>query len=316
MRVQPPPCRCPVRAPGGRAHALLLLLLTLLLLGPAVAQRRGPVHGGADWKAKKQLLSSKRHGVHGGEEMVQQGGGGITRVAVIGERHSGTNFMGRFLARNLATQHNVSETFCAYKHRAQVPGPECPPVNKTLVVVMFRNPYDWALGMHARCYCTPEWREVAKTPFAEFVHMPILDTSAVQAPKDAPPQDPPIGFFADLFECRNARHRNFLNISAWAPNVEYVRHEDVLDAQQQEAWMSRLLTKYKLQPSAEQVKSVTGYKERDDITFDADTLRAKSPWLNRALGEADAELAAKLSLVTKGVDAELEAEIGYSPLIE
>ena len=47
-------------------------------------------------------------------------GGLIRRVAVVGERHSGTNFLFQLLLSNLdTTVHNVSETFTQFKHKVR-----------------------------------------------------------------------------------------------------------------------------------------------------------------------------------------------------
>ncbi len=55
------------------------------------------------------------------------------------QRHSGTTFMTRMLQSNMdKARVNVTDTFCNYKHKYQAQGPDCPPLDSTLVVIMFR----------------------------------------------------------------------------------------------------------------------------------------------------------------------------------
>ncbi|KAG1674954.1 hypothetical protein FOA52_014748 [Chlamydomonas sp. UWO 241] len=67
----------------------------------------------------------------------------IEDIYVLGERHSGTNFMRQFLEMNTKAQ--VSDTFCAFKHDYQnTNSPFCPTTHaatgfdRALVVIMLR----------------------------------------------------------------------------------------------------------------------------------------------------------------------------------
>jgi hypothetical protein len=82
----------------------------------------------------------------------------IETIAVVGERNTGTNFLSKLLERNFAGV-NVTSQFCGWKHFLhdvhQCSPKEKEQVNTTLVVVLWKNAYDWLLSMHKNPYHMP-----------------------------------------------------------------------------------------------------------------------------------------------------------------
>ncbi|CAM9766417.1 unnamed protein product, partial [Ectocarpus sp. 12 AP-2014] len=90
----------------------------------------------------------------------------IKYISLIGERHSGTTWMVKFLQDYFRDKDiTVTATLCTWKHwfqdriyqdiqdgkrlcREGQQCPACKDINHTLVVAMWRNPYDWISGMH------------------------------------------------------------------------------------------------------------------------------------------------------------------------
>ncbi|CAN0392513.1 unnamed protein product, partial [Hapterophycus canaliculatus] len=102
-------------------------------------------------------------------------------IALIAERHSGSTWMVQFLQSYFRGKNiTVTPTLCTWKRtcveRQQCPA--CKDINHTLVVVIWRNPYDWISGMHKipwhanvilvtlsdRCCCVFTGRQWASEP--------------------------------------------------------------------------------------------------------------------------------------------------------
>lgn len=97
------------------------------------------------------------------------------------QRHSGTNFVMRLLQHNIGGGVRKIADFdvCGkWKHQFQwLPPWGCKShgasLDEMLVVVMLRNPYDWAFSMHKNCWCGVERsKQLAKLPFHTYVQMP------------------------------------------------------------------------------------------------------------------------------------------------
>eukprot|EP00955_Chlamydomonas_euryale_P042415 352307-Chlamydomonas_euryale.AAC.2 len=77
---------------------------------------------------------------------------------------------------------NVSDALCGFKHDYQDPSSdECRGLGlgRAVVIIMLRNPYDWALAMHRRCWCGGEavWDRMAALPFDQFLERPFVESS-------------------------------------------------------------------------------------------------------------------------------------------
>ncbi len=73
-------------------------------------------------------------------------------------------------AFSLHPDYKVKDTFCSYKHQYQSPGRNCPELNRTLVIVMFRRA---GFGAH-RGLLNPEGFE-ACTPCSRMQGEPCLE---------------------------------------------------------------------------------------------------------------------------------------------
>jgi len=142
---------------------------------------------------------------------------------------------------------NVSSTFCAYKHRYQLPNPDCPPLEQTLVITMFRNPYDWSLGMHERCWCGSRYKELAKLPFEQFFTKLNFNDNSPRTWIKRLNKSLTDSTCGSIIKCRTFKILNFINISQWAPNVEYVRHESVIQIEDSVRWIKDLVKRWGLE---------------------------------------------------------------------
>ncbi|GAX80663.1 hypothetical protein CEUSTIGMA_g8098.t1 [Chlamydomonas eustigma] len=250
----------------------------------------------------------------------------FTQISVVGERHSGTTFLKRLLDNNLELKSlRIKDWFCDFKHYHQVPQDRrCPNLNKTLVLIVFRNPYDWAFSMHQNCWCrrvVSEQKEYTTVNFRTFMtRIWANDTYSMTAPDPwkGPGRDPATGrpYCMNIMQCRAIKLRNHMEISKWAPHVEFVRHEDIITPDQSVAWLLGLMAKYKLRPSSSEVQSVVGYKSRP-WPFHVEAAMRKSVWFNPSQAAHNTTLKDEIRLITSLMDIELEKEVGcYMPIKE
>lgn len=203
---------------------------------------------------------------------------------------------------------DVNDIFCDFKHNYQAEGKDCPPLDSTIVVVMVRNPYDWALAMHRKCWCGDvEAVRMSNMDFKEFVEQPWLDDSL--KPWN-PMRNATIN--KNIFHSRALKLLNFLNISNWAPNVEYVRHEDVITPKQAKKWMAAFLDKYSF--PTPKIQPVKEYKDWNTREFDASQAKRHSVWFNRTMVSKNTTLQKQMLVVTNVMDLAVESMVGYFPL--
>ncbi|GAX84549.1 hypothetical protein CEUSTIGMA_g11970.t1 [Chlamydomonas eustigma] len=260
----------------------------------------------------------------------------IRRIAVIGERNSGTNFMFRFLTTNLDhTSYSFGDHFCQHKG--------CKPFNNSnpkhcymrpqdgfetseylvssfrniaehpyadaLAVVMIRNPYDWAFSMHRNCWCYR--RDIrALAPFEDIMTIEWRDN----CPKPWLGEEV-MGKCSSMMECRALKMINFFNMTKWAPNVEIVRHEDVISQEDSLAWLSRVADKYNLRMSTSYIQPVEKYKNWKRKRFDRDNTMATSPWFNSSVIENNATIKEYVMLINAKMNQAVESFAGYPQLL-
>ncbi|KAG1661171.1 hypothetical protein FOA52_002623 [Chlamydomonas sp. UWO 241] len=235
-------------------------------------------------------------------------------VAVIGERHSGTNFMRRLLEENLdLSALMVTNAFCANKHKYQAPNKQCLPPETTAVIVMLRNPYDWAAAMHRACWCEADQAKStpflgADAPFEAFLTQPWMDNSIKPWTRET--QRAPC---AHILECRRFKLINFLNISSWAPFVEYVRHEDVVVPEDSLRWLAGFVERHGLTTTASKgkLKANVHYKGKFADKFDSEDYMGGSLWFNHSLAESNSSLRDAIQLVSRYMDSAVESMAGY-----
>ncbi|GAX81234.1 hypothetical protein CEUSTIGMA_g8666.t1 [Chlamydomonas eustigma] len=246
--------------------------------------------------------------------------GMIRLVAVVGERHSGTTYLRNLLKANLdPVSHFVRDNFCSFKHFHQVKRDPCPDLNLTLAVVIFRNPYDWAMSMHQQCYCRKTNQEyqayMENVTFSTFMTRDWIQdvySELAQPPWRGPLTDPQSGksYYSHIMQCRAIKIRSQLAIASWAPHVEFVRHEDILHPRDAHRWLSRLIAKYKLLPSKSRtLRPIFLYKGMEqERSFNAGKAMSESVWFNTSLLETNKTVREQVHLVTKMMDQTVEVQ--------
>lgn len=192
----------------------------------------------------------------------------------------------------------------------------CGSIHQTLVIVMLRNPYDWALSMHENCWCGhPHSREwIAEQEFSDFIASPFPPDkySFIQWLNYTPA-------FKNVMHLRACKTLSYLNISNWAPQVEFVRHEDVIVPSLSLPWLQSIADKYmlKLSPSLQKgsegkslLKPVIQYKA-EGTKFDPEAAKKKSVWFNPDLMNQDPKRKSDMDLVVKNLVEKVEQLSGY-----
>lgn len=240
---------------------------------------------------------------------------------------------------------NVSSTFCAYKHRYQLPHSGCPPLDQTLVIVMLRNPYDWALAMHERCWCgTPRYQHLAELPFEKFLTKLYFNDNSPRIWINRVNKSLADTTCGTVMQCRSLKILNFLNISQWHPNVEYVRHESVIQVEDSLRWTKALVKRWGLEGYVpkKMTKSQRSLSATDDLDikipltyksnkrgrqFNVTEHMMGSVWfrakeLERTCSDKgpnkskeDKELCGKIRLISDRMDQTVESLVGYSSIL-
>ncbi|CAM9336635.1 unnamed protein product [Scytosiphon promiscuus] len=250
----------------------------------------------------------------------------------------------------------VTATFCTWKHwfqdrihqdiqdgkRACVERQQCPAckdVNHTLVVVIWRNPYDWISGMHkipwhanahasiadmskfmtTRWMMNPQSEKLAREEaFAKtknnahcidnFLPWEVLpcrpgDDSAIYE------LDPRGEAYDNVYELRKAKYRDFDAVKTWAPYYEKILYEDMLTGNGLRDWLMSLETLYGLSGNYKSVPEPQLAKKMA-------TSRSHMYYLNSEACAPACKMggpAGKKALETmhRLWDDELEEEIGY-----
>ncbi|KAG1679933.1 hypothetical protein FOA52_006997 [Chlamydomonas sp. UWO 241] len=227
----------------------------------------------------------------------------INAIAVVGERHCGTAYLTALLSTNLP-ELDISDELCGPAHSYQLPGgADCPAdLTRTLVLVVIRNPYDWAIRMHKKCWCEGGNAAKAGMSLRAFVSAPF--------PENSPQAWLPLGqqrsVCGNVMQCRALKAINYLNISSWAPNVELVRHESVvLNRSDAGEWLEDLASRWGLELGSRAVKHVEAMaEEKVDV--------GASPWLSPLTLAADRVLREKVRAVNDAMDLEVERMLGYT----
>jgi hypothetical protein len=149
----------------------------------------------------------------------------FSAVAVIGERHSGTNVVRSLLQLNLDKRfHAIWSNFTTHKHYLQ-PVPAHPSPH-TLVIMSVRNAYDWAAAMHRLCYCCERRTRLGIDAFLEE---PFQSTNSGGPDAAACPNIDRNIFaggrqFRNLIDMRQWKLLNHLNTSKCGPPTTYLYH--------------------------------------------------------------------------------------------
>lgn len=154
------------------------------------------------------------------------------RVQVIGERSSGTNYVKRLLGRNDILK---PTELLGWKH-GFCQAAAIPP--DLAVVIVVRDPADWALSMHRKpWHCPPEMQRLA---FSDFIRAPwetVIDRARYFPEVEAPDalgrplqhdRDPLTGrAYPNLFALRRAKLAGHLSFLGRGCTVAVLRLESV-----------------------------------------------------------------------------------------
>lgn len=93
----------------------------------------------------------------------KKNGPGVISISLIGERHSGTNWITDHLQECFGDQLQIKVRYARFKHWFQFDYQQVKE-NSTVVVAMFRDPYDWVNAMqqrphHAHNHIRLPWKE-------------------------------------------------------------------------------------------------------------------------------------------------------------
>jgi hypothetical protein len=134
----------------------------------------------------------------------------IREIAVIGERHSGTNFMGDLLRATLQHPQSVfvnHERLCGncgnymrqarFKHRFMffdlLPPSGCCNLSETLIIAMLRNPFDWTISMKRHCHCrTTKHAYGANKAQMLFLNVSLTNFTSLEWAEDVFSDIPPV----------------------------------------------------------------------------------------------------------------------------
>ncbi|KAK3263355.1 hypothetical protein CYMTET_27834 [Cymbomonas tetramitiformis] len=207
----------------------------------------------------------------------------IQQFSVVAERHTGSNWLREMLANTFALR--VQEGFTRFKHWFQTERRNkgfTAHVNSTLVIVAVRNPYDWAKGMyqapfHAKHHASLSFPdEFLKAPWdlpKSYYFKPDSNQSCTNErgfiPGEVAPcrknvvqphadylgtkpvyeRHPVTGeVFSGIMAMRAAKMESYIQMTEWAPHIEFVRYEDLVagSALGARRWLAALQKKYAL----------------------------------------------------------------------
>jgi hypothetical protein len=188
-------------------------------------------------------------------------------------------------------------------------------LDETLVVVMLRNPYDWAFSMHKNCWCGIEKaKEMAALPFHTYVQMPYTAEKYSWKPWLPQPINENTPPYANVMRQRTCKLINVLNMSTWVPHIEYIRHEEIIDPDSSVIWLERLIRKYGLKQLNSSLNSYHKYKlgtDRGNVLFSSHHRKSKSVWFNRGLPAGNSTVQKDIRLITRLMDLRMEIKMGY-----
>ncbi|KAL7467565.1 hypothetical protein ACHAXS_007811 [Conticribra weissflogii] len=101
---------------------------------------------------------------------IKEGTEPLTKIILLGERHSGTNWITDHLEECFAEDIEVTTQYKRFKHWFQEEDLENVPKNSAVVVYMSRDPYDWVEAMrerphHAHDHMNLDWRSFVTKPW-------------------------------------------------------------------------------------------------------------------------------------------------------
>ncbi|KAL7465675.1 hypothetical protein ACHAXS_005991 [Conticribra weissflogii] len=101
---------------------------------------------------------------------IKEGPQPITKIALLGERHSGTNWITNHLEECYSEEFEVTDRFTRFKHLFQDEHLSKIPKKSVIVVSIFRDPFDWVEAMrerphHAHDHIGLDWNSFVTKPW-------------------------------------------------------------------------------------------------------------------------------------------------------
>lgn len=230
----------------------------------------------------------------------------ITKVFVIGERCSGTNFLTSLICEN-STLRNTPIGGKHFPPWYQL-GPEYYSGNPQyytfndtddyLFLVIFRNPYDWVRSFRAQPHhCHGSLKNL---PLSQFIrrewNLNLGDKNVIGERSKNPLMDvnPENRLsFANVLALRTAKIRNMLEIKNLAPNVYYINYETARDHPQEVLAEITDLYYLDLKPIFKPIMNYRG---------------SNKPYTERIYDPIEQN---DLDYINSQLDKELEKQIGY-----
>ncbi len=245
----------------------------------------------------------------------------LDRVAILGERNTGTNALELLLRSNLAPDSGIAVQagLRDIKHFFQSPDDS---ISRTLILVISRNPYDWTESMRRACYCCEQLNGLSLEDFlaARFGTNKVDPDGG--CPADVNPYRPPgAQAFSNAMTARYEKFLGWQHFAQDAAGFESVRIEDLMDAEDQRAWLEGLAQRWRLPLAPDGFAAVTQdarfwreEKEGDEGYFTAESRRAVSFYLTPELLATEAAARYACRAVNARVDGFYEAIMGYKVL--
>ncbi|GAQ82662.1 hypothetical protein KFL_001190050 [Klebsormidium nitens] len=260
----------------------------------------------------------------------------IKRMCVIGERHSGTEWLEEELGAEFqgGEPHRSGMAFenChRHKHWFHYPGMLEPLVEDgDLIFVVVRNAVDWLLNMaqephHAYSH--------ADLPFEEFLTRPwvpdkrtdvctpdqerYLSTPYYETYSPAFGGPYPAGPVKDVMQLRAMKLDNFLRLQQWVPNAQdrviFVRYEDMIDREGQglQDLINEVKSRFEIDGLCRPEKVVDRRKKEAPRQRTAGVDLAQVHDKQNVAG-TKFESAQAIRTFFKGTDLELEKKLGYN----
>lgn len=237
----------------------------------------------------------------------KEGSKKITKLFVISERCSGSNYINSLILSNL----QLTEEKIGQKHFP--PWYDLPPIfykgnsqyytfegtEEFLFVIIFRNAYDWVRSLCLQPFHADS--SLVRIEFSEFIRKPwklsqndktVIKQSLLNPLVDLNPEN---GLpFKNALELRNAKISNMLKIMNRAPNVYYLQYEMVRDYPKE---------------VINEIKSLFDIDERP-VFQTVDTYKGKGQKSYKP--KKYAPISSKdLQWINSFLDPELEEQIGY-----
>ena len=198
--------------------------------------------------------------------------------------------------------------------------------------------------MHEKCWCGSRYKELSEMPFEQFFSRLNFNDNSPRTWINSVNKSRAYTTCGSLIKCRTIKILNFINISQWAPNVEYVRHESIIQVEDSVRWIKDLVKRWGLEDYVTKkrkdrsllasndnldIKVPLNYKSnKKGRTFNATEHMMESIWFRGThlqkicsgkkggkISRKEDELCSKIKLINQQMDHTVESLIGYSAIL-